>query len=111
MANETIAGTAAGTKSLNLESAEDMSRQVQGFTNINIMAGKVYTKTSAGANTEFEVDIDLKDSDGAPRLPVGYMVIGQDKAGTTYDGTTANTVAKLYLRNDVATVALKLWVF
>jgi len=42
-------------------------------------------------------------------VPIGYIVIGRDKAGVIYDGTTAWTSTSIYLRSDVATVAAKVF--
>jgi hypothetical protein len=48
---------------------------------------------------------------GLGKVPTGYIVIGKDKAGTVYDGTTAWTATNIYLKCDTASVAAKLIVF
>ncbi len=45
------------------------------------------------------------------RIPLGYIVVEQDKAGTVYDGGTTFTDTNLYLKTTVASVAWKLLVF
>jgi hypothetical protein len=48
---------------------------------------------------------------GLKRIPLGYIVCSQDKAGSVYIGTTAWDTTNIYLRVNVATVALILLVF
>lgn len=73
--------------------------------------GRRIAVTTAVVDTEVTVEHGLTDASGAPRVPRGYFVIGQDKAGTVYDSTNPHTDTLLKIRCDVATVALKLWVF
>ena len=37
-------------------------------------------------------------------VPVGYLIVKQDKAGSIYTGTTSWTSTNIYLRSDVASV-------
>jgi len=64
----------------------------------------VYTSNGT-ANTEDAVSHSLG------RIPSGYMVVRQDKAGIVYDSGTTFTDTKLYLKVSVASVALTLLVF
>lgn len=61
--------------------------------------------SNAIANTEDTVAHDLK------RVPLGFIVYSQDKAGVVYWSGTAHTATNLFLKNSVATVATKLIVF
>lgn len=61
--------------------------------------------TTAGADTEFAV------KHGLGRVPVGYIPIGQNKAGGFYNSTTAWTAESIYLKCDVATMTVRLLVF
>lgn len=45
------------------------------------------------------------------RVPRGLIIIGQDKAASIYNGSTANTSSLIYVRSDIATVAFKAYVF
>jgi hypothetical protein len=45
------------------------------------------------------------------KVPAGYIVCGQNAAGSVYDGSTANTPDTLYLKSDVASKAFRLIVF
>ena len=66
----------------------------------------IVSYTSNGtANTEDAVAHGLK------RVPLGFIVCSQDKAGVVYASGTAHTATNLYLKNSVATVATKLIVF
>lgn len=67
---------------------------------------QIISFTSNGvANTEDTVPHTLK------RVPVGFFVIRQDKASIVYDGATAWTATDIYLKTNVATVALTIVVF
>lgn len=65
---------------------------------------KEYT-TNGAANTEDAVTHTLK------RVPSGFIVIDQDKAGVMYHSGTAWTATTIYLKNSVATVAVKILIF
>ena len=67
------------------------------------IAGEFRTITTAGANTEVVVPHTL----GV--IPVGRIVLRQDKAGSLYDSTTAWTTTNIYIKSDVATVTFKLF--
>jgi len=67
------------------------------------ISGEFRTITTAGANTEVVVPHTL----GA--VPVGYIVIGRNKAAHLYDSTTANTKTNLYVKSDVATTIFKIF--
>lgn len=66
---------------------------------------RVTVTTPGTPDTEFSV------AHGLGVVPTGFLVIDKDKAGDTYRGTTAWTAEQIYLKNDVATVALTLLVF
>jgi len=59
----------------------------------------VYT-SNAVADTEDTIPHALG------RVPVGYIPVKQDKAGTIYDGSTAWTTTNIYLKASVASMAL-----
>lgn len=61
--------------------------------------------TPGTANTEFTVN------HGLGRVPVGYLVVGRDKAAIIYNSTTAWTETAIYLKCNVATVAIRLLIF
>jgi hypothetical protein len=64
----------------------------------------VFTSNGA-ANTEDAVPHTLG------RIPLGYIVVHQDKAAVVYDSGTAFTDTKLYLKSSAASVAWTLLVF
>ncbi len=45
------------------------------------------------------------------KIPVGYIVYSQDKAGSLYLGGTAWTTTNIYLKCNVASVAYKIIIF
>lgn len=70
------------------------------------------------------VDIDMVTvtSNGTPgnetsvthrlgKVPAGYIVTGQNAAGSLYDGTTANTATAAYFKSDVAIVQFRIILF
>jgi len=67
------------------------------------ISGEFRTITTAGANTEVVVPHTL----GA--IPVGRIVIGQDKAGSLYSSTTAWTKTNIYVKSDVASVTFNIF--
>lgn len=75
---------------------------VSGARSENI-AGEFRTVTTAGANTEVVVPHTLGE------VPIGRIVLRQDKAGHIYDSTTAWTKTNIYIKCDVASVTFKLF--
>jgi len=71
----------------------------------NMDANRVSVTTHATPGTEFSV------AHGLGKIPAGYIVAGQDGAGSVYDGATANTSTTLYLKSDVASKIFRLIVF
>jgi len=57
------------------------------------------------ADTEFIVAHTLK------RIPTGFIIINNNKAGVVYDSGTAWTATNIYLKCDVASCTIKLLVF
>lgn len=45
------------------------------------------------------------------KVPLGYIVTGQNAAGSVYDGSTSNTNTTLYLKSDVSSKTFKILVF
>jgi hypothetical protein len=45
------------------------------------------------------------------KIPLGYIVAGQNLAGDVFDGTTANTSTTLFLKSNAASVTFRLVVF
>lgn len=63
------------------------------------------TKTTANADTEFSITHHLG------RKPTGYIVTKSDKACSVYDSGTTWTTDTIYLKCNVATVAMEIYVF
>jgi hypothetical protein len=87
--------------------ADEINGQI-GFgngTDRENVRGTWVTYTSNGvANTEDTV------AHGLTVIPIGYLVVRQDKAGVVYSGTTAWTTTNLYLKCSVATQVTLLYV-
>ena len=71
----------------------------------NVDASRVAVVSHATPGNEFSV------SHGLGKVPLGYIVTGQESAGSVYDGTTANTNQTLYLKSDISSKTFKLLVF
>jgi hypothetical protein len=56
-------------------------------------------------------DTEYSVTHGLGVIPVGFLVISQDKAGVSYKSTTAWDTEKIYLKTSVATVALRILIF
>ena len=94
----------------------------------------IYTLSSNSSNLKVILDagISIKDnmdmvtasvvSDATPgvefslshalgKVPLGYIVIGQDGAGSIYDGTTSNTKTDVYFKSDVGSRTFRLLLY
>lgn len=71
----------------------------------NLDCRLVTVTTDLTPGTEFSVAHTLG------KVPTGYIVYGQNAAGSVYDGTTANTKTALYLKSDVSSKTFKVIVF
>jgi len=70
----------------------------------NVKGGFVEHTTDATPDTESTVIHDLG------YVPIGYFILKQDKAGSLFDGATAWTRDKLYVKSDVASLTVRLFV-
>lgn len=61
--------------------------------------------TTPGADVEYSIE------HGMGIIPLGYIVISQDKAAATYKSTTAWDTGSIYLKTNVATVQVRVLVF
>lgn len=71
----------------------------------NVDCRRVSVTSHATPGTEFSVAHTLG------KVPLGYIVAGQDGAGSVYDGATPNTSSTLYLKSDVGGKTFRLIVF
>lgn len=71
----------------------------------NVDCRRVSVTSHGTPGTEFSVLHTLG------KVPLGYIVCGQNGAGSVYDGTTANTDMTLFLKSDVGGVVFRLIVF
>lgn len=71
----------------------------------NVDCRRVSVTSDGTPGTEFSVLHTLG------KVPIGYIVCGQNGAGSVYDGTTANTATTLYLKSDAASTSFRLIVF
>lgn len=89
------------TKLLNQVSLGDGTNNQEQNLDIYHISGA----SNAVANTESAFTHNLG------RVPRGYIIYGQNKAGRFYDGSTAWTSSKIYLKCDVAGVTFKAFIF
>jgi len=71
--------------------------------NMDMSSVTIVTHATPGTETGF--------SHGLGKVPLGYIVTGQEASGSVYDGGTANTNTTLYLKSDVSSKTFKLLVF
>lgn len=71
----------------------------------NVDCRTISYTSNAVANTQDTVAHTLG------KVPIGYIVVSQDKAGIVYNGGTTWTTTNIYLKNSVASVATKIIVF
>ncbi len=71
----------------------------------NVDCVLITTTTSATPDAENTVAHTLG------KVPSGYIVYSQDKAGSLYLGGTAWTSSNIYLKSNIASVAFKIIVF
>ena len=92
---------------------EEISRVVNGliwFGSVadgrqNMDGVTLNTNTPGGADTNFTLTHNLG------RVPVGFIVVNQDKGAVTYRGTVTWTETQLTLKCNTATVNLTIFVF
>jgi hypothetical protein len=70
----------------------------------NFNGFKTTITTSATPGTETAIAHGLK------RTPIGYIVLKKDKAAHIYDGSTAFDSSNIYVRSDVASVTVTLFI-
>lgn len=97
-------------KSLQLElftSWRDLATLLNGglMFSDNFNCATVNVSDTGVVNTEFTVAHALK------RIPIGYLVIRRNKAGTVYDSGTAFDTGNIYLKCSVANVNLTVIIF
>ena len=71
----------------------------------NVDASRVTVVTHVTPGTEFSI------SHGLGKVPLGYIVTGQEAAGSIYDGSTSNTNTTIYFKSDVSSKTFNLLVF
>jgi hypothetical protein len=71
----------------------------------NFNAQTVTVSNTGTANADFAVAHTLK------RIPTGYILISNDKAGFIYNGTGTWTTTNIYLKHSVANAAVTVIVF
>ena len=62
-------------------------------------------------NSNGSVDTEDTVAHGLGKVPTGFLVYNLDKGSVVYDSGTAWTSTNIYLKNTVATVAVKIIVF
>jgi hypothetical protein len=66
----------------------------------------------SSTNSSGSADRELTLTHNLGHVPHGYIVIKQNAKGTLYDGSTANTATKLYLKwSETSAVTFKVMVF
>lgn len=71
----------------------------------NLDISRVSVTSHVTPGTEFSV------AHGLGKTPTGYIVYGQNAAGSIYDGATANDKTTLYLKSDVSAKIFRVMVF
>ena len=75
-----------------------------GVNRDNMFGTWVNYTTNAVANTEDTINHNLGF------VPVGWLVVTQDKAGSIYKGTTTWTTSQIFLKCSVASVTARIFV-
>lgn len=89
-----------------VQSVGHLQPQFQEIVNKALDRSVYFDVTShATPDTEFSFEHGLR------YIPNGFLVIAQDKAGSVYKGATAWDTEKIYLKANVATMALRVMVF
>lgn len=93
--------TVLGAMGLNLKAILDGG--ISFDDNLDISRVSVISHGTPG--TEFSVSHLLG------KIPTGYIVYGQNGAGSIFDGVTTNTSSIFYFKSDVATVTFRILFF
>lgn len=71
----------------------------------NVNCRTISYTSNGSANTEDGITHTLG------KVPTGYIVVSQNKAGVVYNGSSTWTTTTIYLKNSVATVAVTIIIF
>ena len=92
----------------NLASTEFSTNKIEDLNAKRNPVNGVYVTVAFGAVADAETEI----AHTLGKVPIGYQVVGIDKAAHVYtEGTTPWTDENIYLASDVATVAATILVF
>jgi hypothetical protein len=83
----------------------DSANPTLGLVTDNIDGAFGTTSDSGAADTQFTVTHNLN------RLPIGFHVVRQNKAGSFYDSGTTWTTTQIFLKCNVANVAATFFIF
>ena len=103
---------------IDVQSIQDMYRSLVDYTYLvasllngglsfsdNFNAKTVSITDTGSANTDFAVAHTLK------KIPTGYLLISNNKAGYVYNGSGTWTTSAIYLRHSVANAAITVIIF
>jgi len=88
-----------------VQEPQDLQPQIREIVNKAIDKTEFVEVTSAGADVEFAIE------HGLGVIPLGWLVIAQDKAATLYTGNTVWDTGHIYLKSNISTTSLRILIF
>jgi hypothetical protein len=94
-----------------LKAFQELVIALKGLLNGGLTFSDNFNSCPVSATSHATPGVDFAVPHTLKRLPAGYIVVGQEAAGSVYDGATPNTATSLYLKSDVASKQFRLVVF
>lgn len=92
---------ALNANSLNMKGILDAGISIK--DNMDMVTATVLSDATPG------VEFSLSHKLG--KVPIGYIVVGQDGAGSIFDGTTTNTKTDVYFKSDAVSITFRLLLY
>lgn len=89
----------------------DLSLNLEGILNRGITFNENVATNLLEFTSNGVADVENTVAHGLGKVPTGFIVYSVDKAGVVYKGATAWTTTNIYLKVNVATVAVKVLAF
>lgn len=88
-----------------VQEPQDLQPQIREIVNKALDKTEFVEVISDNADVEFSVE------HGLGTIPIGWLVIAQDKAASLYTGNTPWDTGHMYLKANVSTVSLRILIF
>lgn len=96
----------------NLErSFQRLLDQLSQILNNGLLFSDNFNASIGSFMTDLTPGVESAVAHGLKRIPEGYFIISRDKAGIVYDSGTAWDSTNIYVKSNVASLAVKILIF